>query len=62
MKTPVAIGKKYMIKEWDDTLDVVEVIHVVNGIVSMQYDDGVIHRVSEEHFSNGLHAVEAGSS
>lgn len=61
MKMPVAPGK-YMIKEWDDSLDVVEVLHVVDGMVSMEYDDGVIHRVSEEHFTNDLNAIEAGLS
>lgn len=61
MKTPVKPGK-YMITEWDGAIDVVEVLHIVDGTVSMEYDDGVIHRVSEEHFTCGLHAVEAGSS
>ena len=61
MQVPVTAWK-YMIREWDGVLDVVEVLYVVNDTVAMQYDDGVIHKVSSEHFRNELKAVVVGLS
>ena len=54
--TDIKIGQRYHIREWDDSLDVVEVIdrpfdQFGNGRdVLMRYPDGVAHRVTERYF------------
>ena len=52
----IVVGGFFHIKEWDDSLDVVEVVSRPydqfgqEGDVLMRYPDGVTHRVSARYF------------
>ena len=57
--SPPAVGAKYLTKNWDDSLEIVRVVAVNGETVTLEYIDGVQHRVSTLYFWEGLEALLA---
>lgn len=50
------VGGRYVVQEWDDSLESVVVIKATRKEVEFEYPDGVRHRVSFEYFSEAIAA------
>lgn len=53
------MGTKYVIREWDDSLNKVLVTKVskADDTVTFQYEDGLTHQVSADYFAVGINAT-----
>ena len=51
---PLVVGKRYLIREWDDSLSPVTLCQVKGYTVVIEYADGVRHNISVAYFQKAL--------
>lgn len=50
MVMPIRKGRYYVVTEWDDSRNVVQVVAHQGQDVLMRYEDGLTHKVSRDYF------------